>query len=34
MNRAGVILGFVMLGALIYVTAKGSLPAYLSYLGL
>lgn len=33
MNRGGLILGFIMLGALVYVTAKGSLGTYLSYLG-
>jgi hypothetical protein len=34
MNRAGLILGFVFLGALVWVTARGSLPNYLSLLGI
>jgi hypothetical protein len=34
MNRAGVIIGYVALGALVYVVAKGSFPKYLSLLGI
>lgn len=34
MNRGAVIIGFVMLGALIYVTAKGSLGKYMALLGI
>lgn len=34
MNRGAVIIGFVMLGALVYVTARGNLGKYLSLLGI
>ena len=33
MNRGTVIIGFIMLGGLVYLTAKGSLNNYLSLLG-